>query len=83
MVSLVSFVDTSRVYQLAVVILLLTTIQYGRKLWRLRYIPGPFLASLSDLQRTYWMSTKRAHLIHQILHDKWRACAIGSQYDLI
>ncbi|KAI0167742.1 putative benzoate 4-monooxygenase cytochrome P450 [Pestalotiopsis sp. NC0098] len=39
--------------------------------WRLRHVPGPFLASLSDIPRMLWVTTKKAHLIHQRLHDKY------------
>lgn len=39
--------------------------------WRLRHVPGPFWASLSDIPRMLWVTTKEAHLIHQRLHDKY------------
>ncbi|KAI1193046.1 putative benzoate 4-monooxygenase cytochrome P450 [Nemania serpens] len=42
-----------------------------RARWRLRHIPGPLLASLTDFQRVHWVTTKRAHLIVQDLHAKY------------
>ncbi|KAK0510977.1 hypothetical protein JMJ35_006529 [Cladonia borealis] len=47
------------------------TIQLIRTWWRLRHIPGPFLASLTNIQRVWWVKTKRAHLIHQQMHEKY------------
>ncbi|KAK6079051.1 cytochrome p450 [Seiridium cupressi] len=39
--------------------------------WRLRHVPGPFWASLSDIPRMLWVTTKEAHIIHQKLHEKY------------
>ena len=39
--------------------------------WKLRHIAGPFLASLTNFTRMRWVTTKRAHLIHQQLHNKY------------
>ncbi|KUI58293.1 Pisatin demethylase [Cytospora mali] len=40
--------------------------------WRyLRHIPGPPLASITDLQRMSWVKTKKAHLILQDVHEKY------------
>ncbi|KAL7952201.1 cytochrome P450 CYP4/CYP19/CYP26 subfamily protein [Trichoderma compactum] len=39
--------------------------------WSLRHIPGPFLASLTNLQRVWWVRTGRAHLYHQAVHAKY------------
>lgn len=39
--------------------------------WRLRHIPGPFWASLSDIPRTLWVLTGHAQVIHRKLHDKY------------
>lgn len=39
--------------------------------WSLRHIPGPFLASLTNLQRVWWVKTGRAHLYHQAIHAKY------------
>ena len=47
------------------------TVQLVRTWWRLRHIPGPFLASLTNIQRVWWVKTKRAHLIHQQMHEKY------------
>ncbi|KAI0187259.1 cytochrome P450 CYP4/CYP19/CYP26 subfamily protein [Astrocystis sublimbata] len=38
---------------------------------RLSHIPGPFIASLNELQRVFWVRTTRGHLIHQDLHEKY------------
>ena len=38
---------------------------------RLSHIPGPFLASVNELQRVLWVRTTRGHLIHQELHGKY------------
>ncbi|ROV91593.1 hypothetical protein VSDG_07935 [Cytospora chrysosperma] len=45
--------------------------QVFRSWQRLRHIPGPFWASISDLPRLFWVKTKEAHLIHQQLHEKY------------
>lgn len=46
-------------------------LQLGRAWWRLRHIPGPFLASLTNLYRMSWVPTTRAHLILQDVHKKY------------
>lgn len=38
---------------------------------RLRHVPGPILASLSDYSRVSWVRTTKAHLVHQELHNKY------------
>ncbi|KAE8373926.1 cytochrome P450 [Aspergillus bertholletiae] len=43
----------------------------GANWWRLRHIPGPFLASVTNLYRMSWVSTTRAHLILQDVHKKY------------
>lgn len=50
---------------------LLVLLQLGRTWWRLRHIPGPFFAKFTNLQRVYWVKTKRAHLILQEAHEKY------------
>ncbi|KAL4784157.1 cytochrome P450 [Aspergillus varians] len=42
-----------------------------RVYWRLRYVPGPFWAGLTNLPRVSWVRTRRAHEIHQSMHDKY------------
>ena len=42
-----------------------------RTYWRLRHIPGPFLAAWSNIPRVSWVMTGHAHLIHQSLHDTY------------
>ncbi|EED22579.1 cytochrome P450 oxidoreductase, putative [Talaromyces stipitatus ATCC 10500] len=52
-------------------ILGLSLLHLLRTYWRLRYIPGPFLARFTNLQRVYWVKTTRAHEIHQQMHEKY------------
>jgi hypothetical protein len=47
------------------------SLQLLRTWWRLRHIPGPFLASITNFQRMSWISTKRAHSILQEIHEKY------------
>ncbi|KAH7322542.1 cytochrome P450 [Stachybotrys elegans] len=45
----------------------------GKIAWqwfRLRRIPGPFLAKLTNLPRAYWVWSRRPHEIHIELHEK-------------
>lgn len=42
-----------------------------RSYLKLSHVPGPFLASLSNLPRVSWVSSKRAHEIHIELHEKY------------
>lgn len=42
-----------------------------RSYWRLKHIPGPFLAGFSNLPRVSWVLSKRAHKIHIGLHEKY------------
>lgn len=38
---------------------------------RLRHIPGPFIPSISNIPRLYWVLTGRAHDIHIALHERY------------
>ncbi|OBR03144.1 Cytochrome P450 CYP4/CYP19/CYP26 subfamilies [Colletotrichum higginsianum IMI 349063] len=51
-------------------LLVLVVLQLGRTWWRLRHIPGPFLARFTNLQRIFWVKTTRAHLILQEEHAR-------------
>jgi hypothetical protein len=42
-----------------------------RTWWRLKDVPGPFWASITNLQRVWWVHTGRAHLYHQAVHAKY------------
>lgn len=42
--------------------------------WRLRDIPGPFLAKFTDFQRMFWVKTMRAQEIHLEAHEKYGDC---------
>ena len=55
----------------ASVAILLTVLQLWRTWWRLRHIPGPFPASITNFQRARWVTTKRAHLILQEMHERY------------
>ncbi|KHN98028.1 Cytochrome P450 [Metarhizium album ARSEF 1941] len=39
--------------------------------WRLRHIPGPVSAIVSDVARVRWVHAKTAHLKHQNLHEQY------------
>lgn len=49
----------------------LLTLQLCRTWWRLRHIPGPFPACITNFQRMRWIGTKRAHLILQQMHENY------------
>lgn len=49
----------------------LITLQLYRTWWRLRQIPGPLPAKITNFQRMGWVGTKRAHLILQDMHEKY------------
>lgn len=53
------------------VLVSLATLQLWRTWRRLRHIPGPFPACITEFQRVFWVTTKRAHLIHQEMHEKY------------
>src|SRR2546429_8194413 len=38
---------------------------------RLRHVPGPFLASLTNIPRMSWVLSGRAHDVHISLHRKY------------
>ncbi|KAF2205452.1 pisatin demethylase [Delitschia confertaspora ATCC 74209] len=42
-----------------------------RSYLRLRHIPGPFLASITNLPRVQWVRSNKAHDIHVALHRKY------------
>ena len=42
-----------------------------RTWWSLRHIPGPFLASITNLQRVWWVKTGKAYLHYQAVHAKY------------
>ena len=55
---------------LAISFLLLAS-YYIRVYVRLRHVPGPLLASLSNLARRSWVLTGNSHNIHLDLHKKY------------
>ncbi|KAF4228494.1 hypothetical protein CNMCM8980_001760 [Aspergillus fumigatiaffinis] len=42
-----------------------------RTYWRLRTVPGPLWAKITNLQRLWWVLTGRAHEIHTSMHEKY------------
>lgn len=47
---------------------------FSRTYWKLRHIPGPFWARVTNLQRVSWVRSRRAHEIHMKLHIKHGDC---------
>jgi hypothetical protein len=54
-----------------VLVLALVTLYAARTWWRLRHIPGPFWAGITDLYRMNWVWTTRAHLKLQQCHERY------------
>ena len=53
---------------------LVLTVALLRGFWAwsaLGHIPGPFLASITNLPRSWWVMTGRAHQYHQAVHAKY------------
>jgi hypothetical protein len=48
--------------------------QLVRTYWRLKDIPGPFWAKLTNLPRVFWVKTRRSHEILWDLHEKYGEC---------
>lgn len=42
-----------------------------RSYWKLKSIPGPFWARLTNLLRVQWVRSRRSHEIHMDLHDQY------------
>lgn len=58
--------------QSVILLLIVGYLAWRFRVWfRLRHIPGPFTASLTNFVRMSWVFTKKAHLIHQELHQKY------------
>ncbi|CAG7958566.1 unnamed protein product [Penicillium salamii] len=56
---------------LAIIAILCLSLNVLVTYWRLRYVPGPLWARLTNLQRVWWVKTGRAHEIHNEMHDKY------------
>lgn len=56
---------------LAIIALILLGFQLLRTWWRLKSIPGPFWAKITNFQRVFWVRTGRAHEIHMEMHEKY------------
>ncbi|KAN0067476.1 Cytochrome P450 [Elaphomyces granulatus] len=39
--------------------------------WKLRYVPGPFWARITNLQRILWVKSGKSHEIYQNIHEKY------------
>ena len=39
--------------------------------WSLRHVPGPLLASITNIPRVLWVLSNRAHDIHISLHERY------------
>ncbi|KAL8741881.1 MAG: hypothetical protein Q9190_005560 [Brigantiaea leucoxantha] len=48
--------------------------QISSSYWQLKDIPGPFWARFTNLQRVWWVRSKRAHEIHMSLHQEYGDC---------
>ena len=42
-----------------------------RSYLKLRHIPGPFWARLTNIQRILWVRSGRAHVLHQHVHQQF------------
>ncbi|KAL4768502.1 cytochrome P450 [Aspergillus nidulans var. acristatus] len=58
-------------YSLLVVVLSIATLHLATVYWRFRHLPGSLLCKFTNLPRVSWVKTKRAHEIHQEMHDKY------------
>ena len=56
---------------LAVVAVLMVVFHMFRSYMRLRHVPGPRLAALTNLVRRSWVTTGDAHQIHTDLHRQY------------
>jgi hypothetical protein len=50
---------------------LLLLVYFCQQWARLRKIPGPFLASLTNIPRAYWVWARNAHETHISLHQRY------------
>ncbi|KAJ6133407.1 Benzoate 4-monooxygenase cytochrome P450 [Penicillium samsonianum] len=64
------FVSVNLVW-LVVGVVTVVLVHLGWTWWRLKHIPGPFPACITDLHRMSWVPTARAHLILQDAHRKY------------
>lgn len=65
-------IDINNVLYCGIVVGLLAAVTHFYRCWsRLRRVPGPFLASLTDIPRAFWVWTRHAHETHIALHRKY------------
>ncbi|KAH7313945.1 cytochrome P450 CYP4/CYP19/CYP26 subfamily [Stachybotrys elegans] len=67
----IKFPSSDAVIYSSAIAILAITIYYVRVWWRLRHIPGPFPGNMTNFLRVKWVTTKRAHLILQEMHEKY------------
>jgi hypothetical protein len=63
---------STQITPLAGCVLIVSYLAYRifRTYWKLRHVPGPFWAGITNLQRILWVKTGRSHEIYQDLHEK-------------
>ncbi|KAH9894570.1 cytochrome P450 [Xylariomycetidae sp. FL2044] len=66
-----SLVDSSNITSFAAVLAVVLTTHLIWTWIRLRRIPGPFWAKITNIPRAYWVWTRSAHEIHIPLHEKY------------
>ena len=66
---MVRYMDETRLVVLLGPVLSLILFHLFRTWWRLRHIPGPTLAGLTNFQRVWWVKSKQAQLKHQNVHE--------------
>ncbi|KAF2258967.1 putative benzoate 4-monooxygenase cytochrome P450 [Lojkania enalia] len=55
----------------AIALVVLLGLRLLQQYARLKHVPGPFLAKLTNFERAYWVWTRRAHEIHINLHQEY------------
>lgn len=59
-------------YQIILVLVIsVATLHLFRTYWRLRHVPGPMCAKVTNVQRVLWVKTGRAHEVHHEMHEKY------------
>ena len=66
--------DTIAIALLPFACLLYAFYQVCRTYWRLRHVPGPFWARITNIPRVLWVRSKKAHEIHTKLHQQYGDC---------
>lgn len=63
----------AQITPLAASVLILSYLCYRifRTYWKLKYVPGPFWARITNLQRILWVKSGKSHEIYQTIHEKY------------